>query len=128
MWKNAINTFSEGINYDLNPLVTPSNTLSDCVNGTLLTFNGDELVLQNDAGNSRIKIYYPTSSEYDNTKSYSNGNIVSVIEDENIKYFKNVSGLKNDTSLLTSDSWVELPNSEVKLSEGFTPIGIKEYG
>lgn len=128
MWKNAINTFSEGINYDLNPLVTPSNTLSDCVNGTLLTFNGDELVLQNDAGNSRIKIYYPTSSEYDNTKSYSNGNIVSVTEDVNIKYFKNVSGLKNDTSPLTSDSWVELPNSEVKLSEGFTPIGVKEYG
>lgn len=128
MWKNAINTFSEGINYDLNPLVTPSNTLSDCVNGTLLTFNGDELVLQNDAGNSRIKIYYPTSSEYDNTKSYSNGNIVSIVEDENIKYFKNVSGLKNDTSSLISDSWVELPNSEVKLSEGFTPIGVKEYG
>ena len=63
MWKNAINTFSEGINYDLNPLVTPSNTLSDCVNGTLLTFNGDELVLQNDAGNSRIKIYSILNSQ-----------------------------------------------------------------
>lgn len=54
MRKESINTFNDGLNYDLNPIVTPSNILVDNVNGTFLTFNGDELVLQNDAGNTKI--------------------------------------------------------------------------
>lgn len=54
MKKNATNTFSQGLNFDLTPLTTPNNILTDCVNGTFSTFNGDELSLQNDAGNSKI--------------------------------------------------------------------------
>lgn len=54
MKKEAINTFSEGLNYDLNPITTPNNLLTDAVNGTFITFNGDELALQNDAGNTKI--------------------------------------------------------------------------
>lgn len=78
MRKEAINTFQEGLNYDLNPITTPNNVLTDCINGTFVTFNGDELALQNDAGNTKILI--PGTTEY------------------------------------------------VKLSPGFYPIGIKEYG
>ena len=55
MKKETISTFSEGLNYDLNPITTPNNVLTDCVNGTFITFNGDELALQNDAGNTKIK-------------------------------------------------------------------------
>lgn len=54
MKQETANTFSEGLNYDLNPTTTPNNVLTDCVNGTFLTFNGDELALQNDAGNTTI--------------------------------------------------------------------------
>lgn len=54
MRKDNINVFSEGLNYDLNPLTTPNNVLTDCVNGTFITFNGDELALQADAGNTKI--------------------------------------------------------------------------
>ena len=79
MRKEAINTFQEGLNYDLNPITTPNNVLTDCVNGTFITFNGDELALQNDAGNTKILI----------------------------------PGTTNDY---------------VKLSSGFYPLGIKEYG
>ena len=79
MRKEAINTFQEGLNYDLNPITTPNNVLTDCVNGTFITFNGDELALQNDAGNTKILI----------------------------------PG--------TTDNYV-------KLSEGFYPLGVKEYG
>lgn len=78
MRQQAINTFSEGLNFDLNPLTTPNNVLTDCINGSFITFNGDELALQNDAGN--IKILIPNSNEY------------------------------------------------VSLSNGFYPLGIKEYG
>lgn len=78
MKKETVNTFEGGLNKDLNPIVTPNNILSDNLNGTFLTFNGDELSLQNDAGN---------------------------------------------TSILG-------PNDigHVKLSEGFEPLAIKEYG
>ena len=79
MRKEAINTFQEGLNYDLNPITTPNNVLTDCVNGTFITFNGDELALQNDAGNTKILI----------------------------------PGTKD---------------SYVKLSPGFYPLGVKEYG
>jgi len=55
MKQDAVNTFSEGLNYDFNSTTTPNNVLTDCINGTFLTFNGDELALQNDAGNTTIK-------------------------------------------------------------------------
>lgn len=61
MKQETVNTFNEGLNFDLNPLTTPNNVLTDCVNGTFVTFNGDELALQNDAGNTTIK--YDTGIE-----------------------------------------------------------------
>ena len=78
MKKETVNTFEGGLNKDLNPIVTPKNILTDCLNGAFLTFNGDELVLQNDSGNTTI------------------------IGPKDI--------------------------GKVKLSEGFEPLGIKEYG
>lgn len=59
MIKNqAINTFQEGLVMDFNPLATPNNVLTSCLNGTLITFNGNENVLQNDMGNGRIETAY----------------------------------------------------------------------
>lgn len=56
MKKESVNTFAQGLNYDLNPITTPADVLTDNINGTLVTFNGDELALQNDAGNTKIQI------------------------------------------------------------------------
>lgn len=50
----AINTFNKGMVMDLHPLVTPNDTLTNCLNGTLITFNGNENVLQNDMGNGKV--------------------------------------------------------------------------
>ena len=49
------NTFSDGMNMDLHPLTTPSTILTDCVNGTMITYNDNEFVLQNARGNSEIE-------------------------------------------------------------------------
>jgi hypothetical protein len=76
MKKESVNTFDKGLVYDLNPLTTPNNVLTDAVNATFITFNGDELSLQNDAGNAPIQT---------------------------------VEGV-------------------VRLSEGFQPLGMKEFG
>ena len=54
MKKDTIYTFTEGMVKDLHPLTTPNNVLTDALNATLVTYNGNELVLQNDMGNTKI--------------------------------------------------------------------------
>lgn len=54
----AINTFDQGLLMDLNPMVTPNNIVTNCLNGTLITYNGNENVLQNDMGNGRVETAY----------------------------------------------------------------------
>lgn len=49
------NTWEEGLVMDLNPLSTPNNVLTDCVNGTFITYNGNEFSLQNDQGNYKLE-------------------------------------------------------------------------
>lgn len=50
-----MNTFTEGMLMDLNPINTPNNVLTDCLNGTILTYNGNEHILQNDQGNYKLQ-------------------------------------------------------------------------
>lgn len=52
------NTFQEGLVMDLNPLTTPNTVLTSALNATLVTFNGNEYVLQNDMGNGRVETAY----------------------------------------------------------------------
>lgn len=54
----TINEFHEGLVMDLNPSVTPNDLLVNCLNGTLVTFQGNENVLQNDMGNGRVETAY----------------------------------------------------------------------
>lgn len=54
----AANTFNEGLIMDLNPVITPNTVLTNCLNGTLVTFNGNENALQNDMGNGRVETAY----------------------------------------------------------------------
>lgn len=49
------NTFTGGLIMDIHPLMTPNNILINCLNGTLVTFQGNENVLQNDMGNGRVQ-------------------------------------------------------------------------
>lgn len=49
------NTFTDGLNTDLHPLTVPNTMLTDCINGTIITYNGNEYILQNDMGNYQLK-------------------------------------------------------------------------
>lgn len=51
----AQNTFNEGMVLDNHPLMTPNTVLADALNATLVTMNGNEMVLQNDMGNARVE-------------------------------------------------------------------------
>ena len=104
MRKEAINTFQNGLVYDLNPITTPDNVLTDNVNGTFITFNGDELALQNDAGNAAIDTHFTLATEYDQDKDnitseghYSLGNRVfeevaaEEVGDNSREYYLNIN-------------------------------------
>lgn len=54
MKEQAVNTFKGGLVMDINPMAGDGTTLSNALNATLLTNNGNELMLQNDMGNGRI--------------------------------------------------------------------------
>ena len=41
------NTFSNGLMMDLHPINTPNTVLTDSLNGTIITYDGNEHVLQN---------------------------------------------------------------------------------
>lgn len=51
----APNTFTKGLVMDFNPTVTKSDCLVNALNATLLTFNGNEMQLQQDMGNGRVE-------------------------------------------------------------------------
>jgi hypothetical protein len=55
MRKETSNTWSDGLIMDLNPLNTPDTVLTDCLNGTIITYNGNEFSLQNDMGNYKLQ-------------------------------------------------------------------------
>lgn len=55
---SAKNTFAEGLVMGFAPDNTQATTLTSALNATLLTFNGNEMSLQNDMGNGRVETAY----------------------------------------------------------------------
>ncbi len=53
--KKATNKFTKGLVMDFSPENTKNEVLTHALNATLLTFNGNELSLQNDMGNARVE-------------------------------------------------------------------------
>ena len=52
--EQATNMFNKGMQLDTHPMTQSNDTLTDCLNGTLITQNGNEVILQNDMGNRRV--------------------------------------------------------------------------
>jgi hypothetical protein len=71
MKKESVNTFSGGqdggMMLDLHPSTTPNTVLTDNLNGTFITYNGNEYSLQNDRGNFEVaslkKDYIPIGAK-----------------------------------------------------------------
>lgn len=54
----AKNSWQEGLIMDFAPENATGNSLTNALNATLITFNGNELVLQSDMGNGRVETAY----------------------------------------------------------------------
>lgn len=75
--EQATNQFNKGLQMDTNPMVQGNDTLTDCLNGTLITMNGNEVILQNDMGNRRVSnAFLPPGYEPVGMKEY--GGIIYV--------------------------------------------------
>ena len=52
--EQTVNQFNKGLQMDTHPMVQGTDTLSDALNATFVTMNGNEVILQNDMGNRKI--------------------------------------------------------------------------
>ncbi len=69
--EQAVNTFQKGLQSDVNPMIQGTDSLSDTLNATYMTMNGNEVVLQNDMGNRRIdNAYLPAGYQPVGMKEY----------------------------------------------------------
>lgn len=82
--ETVTNTWKDGLNKDLNPMITPNTVLTDNLNGTLITYNGNEFSLQNDMGN--VKKGYLSEGFYP----------IGVTEFGGIMYFVSVNENTNE--------------------------------
>lgn len=75
--EQTVNTFNKGLQMDTHPMVHGNDTLSDALNATFITQNGNEVILQNDMGNRKIdNAYLPTGYQPVGMKEY--GGIIYV--------------------------------------------------
>lgn len=56
--EQATNQFLKGLQQDTHPMMQGNDTLTDALNATFITMNGNEVALQNDMGNRRIDNAY----------------------------------------------------------------------
>jgi hypothetical protein len=77
MKQEALNTFQKGLVRDMNELNTLNTTLTNNLNGTLVTYNGNEMSLQNDMGNVQVGTSYLPSG-YVPVGMKENGGIIYV--------------------------------------------------
>jgi len=87
--QEALNTFTDGLVMDLNPLTTPNNVLTDCLNGTIITYNDNEFILQNDQGNYKLE----------NCKLKPNFIPVGIKEHANILYIVSYNPITKETEI-----------------------------
>ena len=56
--EQTVNTWQKGLQMDTHPMVQGNDTLSDALNATFITMNGNEIILQNDMGNRKVNRAY----------------------------------------------------------------------
>ena len=112
--EQSINKFVKGIQMDLNPLTITSDTLTDCLNGTCLTYNGNEYVLQNDMGNARVETaMLPTG--YIPLGSTSFGGIIYILSHNPIEGKYQLGSFPSPERNLTKDELDDNTDSVIPL-------------
>lgn len=109
------NTFNKGIIMDLNPIVTPNDSLVNCLNGTLITYNGNENVLQNDMGNGRVETAYLPQG-YVPLGTAELGGIMYIVSYNPITKKSQIGSFPSPERNITTDDLIT-PDSDLSLSD-----------
>lgn len=107
MRKETSNQFTEGLVCDLNPINTPNTVLTDALNATVITYDGNEFSLQNDRGN------YPL----ENCRLKPNYIPVGLKEYGDILYIVSYNPLNNHVEIGTYPSPMDIESSTDSNSE-----------
>lgn len=103
------NTFTGGMVMDLNPQETPNNVLVNALNGTIVTFQGNEKVLQNDMGNGRVETAF-LPENYIPLGTAELGGIVYVVSYNPLDNKCQIGSFPSPERNLSSD---EIPNDTI---------------
>ena len=117
--EQATNQFTQGLQMDTHPMVQGNNTLTDCLNGTLVTMNGNEVVLQNDMGNRKIdKAFLPSGYEPVGIKEY--GGIIYVAAYNPITNKSQIGSFPSPQTVFSDNDGYECKVDLNKFKESFT--------
>ena len=99
MDKVAQNSFSNGLALENNDMIQVDSTLRGCLNGTLLTFEGNDYVLQNDLGNSKIGLKSLDTGDISYVKLKDNFVPLGVKEHNGILYIISKNPITNEEEI-----------------------------
>lgn len=120
--KATVNGFTEGLSMDLNALTDTKETLIDALNATLVTGNGNEMILQNDDGN--VKIAYKDKDNNIQYVSLKNGYIpIGIKEFGGIIYIASIHGTDCELGSFPSPNYIDInKDKEGKLEYIYRPL------
>lgn len=116
--EQTVNTFKGGLQSDTNPMVQGNDSLSDALNATFVTMNGNEIVLQNDMGNRRVdNAYLPAGYEPVGMKEY--GGIIYIAAYNPITNRSQIGSFPSPERRISSNDSENLGNT-LDLTTSFT--------
>lgn len=128
---SAKNSFQEGLIMDFSPEQTQAGCLTNALNATLLTFNGNEMALQNDMGNARVETAFLPEG-YIPVGTCEFGDIIYVVSYNPLKNLsqigcfpspeRNISSLESDDAVPPTLSCTDFQNGKMD-NEEFIPDG-----
>lgn len=118
--EQAANQFAKGLQLDTHPMVQGNDTMSDCLNGTFVTMNGDEVILQNDMGNRKVdNAFLPAGYEPVGIKEY--GGIIYLALYNPITNKSQLGSFPSPERIINSTKWDENSVFSQDLQRDFNP-------
>ena len=112
MKQQESNQFDKGMNLDLNVINVDNHTLTSALNATMITRNGNEMVLQNDMGNAKVELaYLPSGYVPVGMKEF--GGIVYVASYNPLKGTSQIGSFPSPETVINSN---ETKEPEIKIN------------
>lgn len=116
--ETQVNSFNDGLNKDLNPLLTPSTVMTDCLNGTIVTYNGNEFALQNDLGNYKFE-HGSLKEGFVPVGIKEHANVLYIISYNPISNEVEIGSFPSSKTIFKSEINNDSRSVEIKLEDGF---------